>query len=317
MRMTRRAVIDVGTNSVKLLVGDVAAGAVVPVREEGRQTRLGEGFYETHRLSAAAIQRTAVAVGAFAAVARSDGAASLRVVATSAARDAVNARELTAALEAATGVPVEVISGDREAGWAFRGATSSPALAARPILLLDLGGGSTEFIAGCGPHHRFQHSFDLGTVRFYEGHPPADPPAAGELAACRAALRQFLAGSVAPDLAPALEGLAAEHPGTPVLLVGAGGTASVLACMEGSLAAFDRERIEATALPARRVREQADRLWGMKLQDRRQIPGLPPDRADIMLAGVLIYEAILETFGFAELRITTRGLRFGVLLDQG
>src|SRR5262245_8571313 len=128
----RRAVIDVGTNSIKLLVGDVAGIDVNPVLEEGRQTRLGRGFYETQRLQPAGVADSAKVVTEFAHTARRQGATSIRVIATSAARDAVNAQELTSAIEKAAGLEVEIISGEREADWVFQGVTSDRSLAKQP-----------------------------------------------------------------------------------------------------------------------------------------------------------------------------------------
>src|SRR5438045_632569 len=146
MLPVRRAVIDVGTNSIKLLVADVAGQDVVPLLEDSKQTRLGRGFYETHRLQPEAISTTAKAVAKVAEAAREQRAASIRVVATSAARDAVNPGDLTSAIEKACGLKVEIISGEQEADWVFQGVTTDAALAQAPLLLLDVGGGSTEFI---------------------------------------------------------------------------------------------------------------------------------------------------------------------------
>src|SRR3954465_365492 len=185
MSQTRRAVIDVGTNSIKLLVADVDGHDVRPVCEESSQTRLGQGFYETHRLRETAIEATAKAVANFADLAREKEAASIRVIATSAARDAINAEDLTRAIESASKLKVEIISGDFEADYVFQGATSDPRFAQAPLLLLDVGGGSTEFIVGQGEHKHFRHSFPMGSVRQLEKMNPSDPPKPEELAACR------------------------------------------------------------------------------------------------------------------------------------
>src|SRR5437867_4176704 len=176
MEPVRRAVIDVGTNSIKLLVADVAGHDVRPVVEDSKQTRLGRGFYETHRLQPEAIGATAKAVARFAEMARERQAASIRVIATSAARDAVNPEELISTIEQAAGLKVEIISGDQEADWVFQGVTTDAVLAEQPLLLLDVGGGSTEFILGQGEHKQFSHSFPLGTVRLMEKIPHSDPP---------------------------------------------------------------------------------------------------------------------------------------------
>jgi len=130
--------------------------------EQSEQTRLGRGFYETHVLLSEAIAQTARAVAAFARTAREQGAASVRVLATSAARDAVNRASLIDAIERASGLKVEIISGEQEAELVFRGVATDPNLHGRKLLILDVGGGSTEFIVGAGKHHQFSQSFDIG-----------------------------------------------------------------------------------------------------------------------------------------------------------
>ena len=310
--MTRRAVIDIGTNSVKLLVADVSGRDIVPIEEHAEQTRLGRGFYETHILQPDVIADTAKAVAQFSKEARHLGAATLRVFATSAARDAKNPAELLRAVDAACGLGVEVISGEQEAEWAFRGVTTDYQLARHPLLLLDVGGGSTEFILGHGEHKHFRQSFPLGIVRLMEAIPHSEPPKHAELTATRAWLREFLATQVAPQLELAL---ARERSQGQLLLVGTGGTASVLAGIETGLNKFDRRKIEDTRLSAGRVRHWVEHLWSLPLAERREITGLPRKRADVMLTGAAIYEAIMEQFHFAELRVTTRGLRFAAVMD--
>jgi exopolyphosphatase/guanosine-5'-triphosphate,3'-diphosphate pyrophosphatase len=316
MEPIRRAVIDVGTNSVKLLVAEVAGHEVRPLREESRQTRLGRGFYETRRLQAPAIATTARAVAEFAALARECAAASVRVIATSAARDALNPEDLAHAIEEAAGLKMEIISGEREADWVFQGVTTDPRLADEPLLLLDVGGGSTEFILGQGEEKHFRQSFALGTVRLLETLPPADPPKAEELAACRRWLKDFLEREVRPRLEPGLQREAGKGSGKSTIRLGAtGGTASVLACMDARLETFDRARIEGARLSFERLRELVVQLWSLPLEQRKQIAGLPANRADVILMGAAIFEAIMEQFGFDELRISTRGLRFAAVMS--
>lgn len=310
METTRRAVIDVGTNSVKLLVADVSGRQVQPVREESRQTRLGKGFYETQRLQPESIQRTAEAVAEFEKIAREQDSVSTRVIATSAARDAVNPTELTMAIERASGLKTEIISGGREADWAFLGVTTDAELAAGPLLLLDVGGGSTEFIVGHGTKKKFAHSFPLGTVRLMEQFPHSDPPTRDEFNGCRDWLKNFLRGQVRPQLGPCLENESGE-----IQLVGTGGTTSILARIDLKLDRFDRDRIEGARLSLAQVKAQRKQLWSLPLAERKEIPGLPKLRADVILTGVIIYEAVMEEFGFQQLRVSTRGLRFAAVMD--
>jgi exopolyphosphatase/guanosine-5'-triphosphate,3'-diphosphate pyrophosphatase len=316
MPATRRAAIDVGTNSVKLLVADVDGGVVEPVFEDSEQTRLGAGFYETHRLQPEAIAKTASAVASFVTQARQMNASSVRVIATSAARDAVNPGDLTGAIEREAGLKVEIISGEREADLAFRGVTTVPELARQPLMLLDVGGGSTEFILGQGEERHFVRSFPIGALRLLEKFPPADPPTARQLGESRRWVREFLRKEVLPLLEPAIEresAIDAKH--RTAALVGTGGTSTILARMEGKLVKFQREKIEGMRLTLDQVRRHVERLWGLPLAERKQTIGLPRKRADVILSGVVIYEAVMENLGYSELRVSTRGLRFAAVME--
>ncbi len=343
----RRAVIDVGTNSVKLLIVDIEHHRVKPVWEGSKQTRLGRGFYQTHHLQQPAISQTATAVAAFAALARERQAASIRVIATSAARDARNADELITAIERAAQLKMEILSGEQEADLVFQGVTTDPRFATEPLLLLDVGGGSTEFILGQGGHPHFRESFPLGSVRLMEHLPHSDPPRLEELAGCREWVRQFLHREVQPGLETAIIKQLAESrcdnrnalpPDTRALpvaalsrrrsgqgeggshaklrLVGTGGTAAILARIEGEVERYDRARIEAIRLSRARVQWHVENLWRSPLQQRKEIIGLPSSRADVILTGAVIYEAVMDQFGFSELRVSTRGLRFAAVLHD-
>jgi len=310
MDFVRRAVIDVGTNSIKLLVADVAGREVWPVHEESRQTRLGQGFYDTHQLQPESIARTAEAVWEFGEIAREKNAAAVRVIATSAARDAVNPTDLTQAIERACGLKTEIISGTREAEWVFQGVATDEELARRTLLLLDVGGGSAEFILGHGAQKTFAHSFPLGTVRLMEKFPHSDPPRKSEYNACRDWVKDFLLHEIRPLLEPAL-----KQEGAEIWLVGTGGTTSILARIEKKLDRFDREKIDRTILSFEQVVAHRKHLWKLPLEERKEITGLPRQRADVILTGVLIYEAIMEEFGFEQLRVSTRGLRFAAVME--
>ena len=170
--------VPVGVGDHDLAVDDA------PIWEGGEQTRLGAGFYESRRLQPAAIDRTLKAVGDYFERARDLGAATVRIVATSAVRDASNGAELTGAIRDQVGVAVECLSGDREAEWAFRGVMTNPLMAARPALIVDLGGGSTEFVVGDGGELLWRSSFELGTLRWLERMRPGDPPRPQDLRSC-------------------------------------------------------------------------------------------------------------------------------------
>jgi exopolyphosphatase/guanosine-5'-triphosphate,3'-diphosphate pyrophosphatase len=308
MQSIRRAVIDVGTNSVKLLIAEVEGRAIVPLFEKSKQTRLGHGFYESHRLQPEAIGATAQAIAGYALVAREAQASSIRVIATSAAREALNRDELTSAIQQAAGLSIEVISGEQEAAMGFEGVTTDPQLAQGPLLLLDAGGGSAQFVFGGEGRVEFSQSFPLGSVRLLEAMPCSDPPKPSELTTCRNWLKDYLSKEVLPKCPANLRTRQ---------FVGVGGAASVLGCMEAELATFDRARLEATRLSADRVDWHLQRLWSLPLDERRRIVGLPKNRADIILMGVAVYQAVMDAFDLLELRISTRGLRFAALLQAG
>lgn len=310
MPFQRRAVIDVGTNSTKLLVADVRGLQIRPVWEESEQTRLGRGFYETHRLQPEAIAKTAQAAAKLADVARSYQAVSTRIIATSAARDAENADELVSAIRRSSGLPVEIISGDQEAEWVYRGVMSDPVFAGQQLLILDVGGGSTEFILGAGEHKQYSRSFPLGSVRLLEQHAVSDPPTPDDLRRCRDLLNEFFAREIHPVLDPLLTGAQARPQ-----LVGTGGAATILARLENQLDDFDRERVEAARLTVGKVTAWTERLWSLPLAERKLLVGLPKKRADVILPGVAIYEAVMRQFGLGEMRVSTRGLRFAALMQ--
>jgi exopolyphosphatase / guanosine-5'-triphosphate,3'-diphosphate pyrophosphatase len=316
MISVRRAVIDVGTNSIKLLVAEVEGDKVRPLLEQSKQTRLGQGFYPNHILQPGPIGHTAEAIAVFSGKATDLGAARIQVIATSAARDARNAEQLSQAIERASGLPMRIISGLEEADYVFRGITTDPNLAETPLLVLDVGGGSTEFIVGQGKEKRFAQSFPLGSVRLLEQLHLSDPPGDGQLRECRANLQKFFDTEIAPAVGPFLPAQNASRGAeAEVQLVGTGGTASILGGMEAMLPAFDRERLERTRLSRDRVRWHVEQLWNSPASQRRQIVGLPPNRADIILTGTTIYECVMNCFGFRELRVSTRGLRFAVVMD--
>ncbi|MEO8426298.1 MAG: Ppx/GppA family phosphatase [Verrucomicrobiota bacterium] len=312
MQKVCRAVIDVGTNSVKLLVAEVAGQIVTPLLEQSEQTRLGRGFYQTHRLQPDAIIQTARAVAGFAEVAAKFKPASIRVIATSAARDAINQAELLDVIFQAVRLPVEVITGEEEANWVYRGVTSNAVLAERPLLILDIGGGSTEFILGEGTTQFYRRSFPLGTVRFLEQLKVSDPPSASELSCCINSTEEFLVREVEPGLSAALVPFATR----PVRLIGAGGTTTIMARILARAATFDRERLEGAVMSCHEVGELLERLWSLSLAERRRIIGLPPNRADVILTGVVICHALMTKFGFPELTVSTRGLRYAAVMAE-
>lgn len=316
MNTVRRAVIDVGTNSVKLLVADVTNREVRPVWEESNQTRLGRGFYENHRLRPEAIAATAKAVKDFSLIAKEKGAVSSRVIATSAARDALNGQELARAIHESSHLQMQVISGEQEADWVFKGVASEPSFAREKIWLLDVGGGSTEFIIGEQRQVSVARSFDLGTLRLLEAVPHSDPPSPAQQERCRHWVKTFVKTTIRPWLEAAGQaGPRAASGNAPPMLVATGGSATIIARIEGGLQTFEREHIEAVRVSRDRIRFHARELWALPLEQRKKVPGLPPNRADVILTGLVIYETLMEEFNLPVLRVSTRGLRFAAIMD--
>ena len=302
----RRGVIDIGTNSVKLLIADLRGDDILPHLETSRQTRLGQGLYATGKLQAEPIRATVDAVNELLALAKRNDCADTRIIATSAVREASNSGELIAAL----GQTVTVLSGDDEARLVFVGVMSCPRLAKSPALVIDTGGGSTEFIVGDADGMRFHTSLPLGSVRLMERHAVSDPPTTGEQETVHNTIGENLSETALPGLR---EQLTALGQASPLTMIGSGGMAGILAKMELADDEYDREQMESVELPLARVTAWRERLWRLPLAKRREITGLPKSRADVALFGSLIYEQALRQLGFATLRITTRGIRFGVL----
>jgi len=174
-----------------------------------------------------------------------------------------------------------------------------------------VGGGSTEFILGDHGHHSFRQSFPLGSVRLLEKLRPADPPTLANLAACRAWLAEFVREEIAPAIQPRLREAADER----ATLVGTGGTTTILARLVKKLTDFNREEIDGTRLSREQILDYMVELWSKPLAVRRTFPGLPPNRADVIIMGVAIYEAVMQQLNLPEVYVSTRGLRFGALLD--
>ncbi|NLH75401.1 MAG: hypothetical protein GX456_20345 [Verrucomicrobia bacterium] len=305
----RRAVIDVGTNSVKLLVADVTLDSVEPICEFASQTRLGSQLYSGMTLSDSAITRTAKAVTAFASKARELGASEVRVIATSAAREASNADALAAAIRDSAGLEIAILEGDTEAELAFYGVATDPKLEGKPLIVIDVGGGSTQVTLGYATTVIFTKSLQLGAVRLLETLNPPDPPAQADLDRCRSMIRSVLSNGLKRELSKAL----ARFPANPESFA-SGGTASVLAAMHLGLTSFDRSKIESVAFSSADLAQWVERLWKLPVKDRRLISGLPPERADVIITGVAILAGAAEFFGINKLRVSTRGLRFGALV---
>jgi exopolyphosphatase/guanosine-5'-triphosphate,3'-diphosphate pyrophosphatase len=301
-----RAAIDIGTNTLLALVGRVRAGGVVErVADLATITRLGQGVDRTHRLAPEAMARTLDALREFVAQARALGAVSISAVATSAVRDADNREEFLAAARAIAGPDVEVISGEREAALTFAGAAAGTGLpAGARALVFDVGGGSTELIAGpLGAAPVELRSLDIGSVRLTERCVRGDPPAAEDLACVDQAIAAALA-----DLPP---------PPPHDVLLGLAGTVTTLAAIARGEHSLAGAAVHGVTLTRGEVARVAARLAALPLVSRRAVPGLDPRRGDVIVAGAAIVRAVMAWAGREALVVSDGGVRIGLLLEQG
>lgn len=301
----RLAAIDIGTNSTKMTVADVSDdGTLSVVAEQSDVTRLGEGVDASKRLTDGAMTRTLDAIARFAEGARQQGAETVLGAGTSALRDAANGADFIAQAKARADVDIQIISGDREAQLAYAAVRSDSTLhipAASPLLVFDIGGGSTELILGDANGVGRHKSLDIGAVRLTERFLHSDPPTAYELDQAVRYARAALDTFPTPDTTP--------------LVAGIGGTAVNIAAVTLGQAKPDPDALHATTLAHSDVAAALDRFAHQPLATRREIPGLEPKRADVIVAGALILDCLLTYFHADRFTLSARGLRYGLLAD--
>jgi exopolyphosphatase/guanosine-5'-triphosphate,3'-diphosphate pyrophosphatase len=298
---TRRvAVIDIGSNSTRLLVADVLDGRVTPIERRSTVTRLGRGVDLSGRLAAEAIEAACAAVDPYVATLQELGAEAVDAVATSAVRDAENGSAFIAELRERFALSARVLDGDEEARLTYLGATSehSPAV---PTLVLDIGGGSTEMVVGKGREAAWHSSLQAGVVRHTERHLVADPPRAVELEALAADLRGLIETATA-DAPRAEAGIAVA------------GTPTSLAAIELELDPYDPKLVHGHVLELRSIQRMLSRLAAVPLAERRQIRGLHADRAPTILAGVVILVEAMRAFDLDQITVSEHDILYGAAI---
>ncbi|MFL4904684.1 exopolyphosphatase [Streptomyces sp. MMS24-I2-30] len=308
--MTRVAAVDCGTNSIRLLVADAdpATGELVDLDRRMTIVRLGQGVDRTGRLAPEALERTFAACREYAAVIKEHGAERLRFVATSASRDAENRDEFVRGVLDILGVEPEVISGDQEAALSFTGATAELRGRddlARPYLVVDIGGGSTEFVVG-DDRVRAARSVDVGCVRMTERHlvheaAVSDPPTERQIAAMRADIEAAL--DLAEKTVPLREART---------LVGLAGSVTTVSAIAQELPAYDSARIHHSRVSRDRVREITEWLLRSTHAERAAIPSMHPGRVDVIGAGSLVLLAIMERTGAHEVVVSEHDILDGI-----
>lgn len=280
----RVAAIDCGTNSIRLLIADISDGRLTDVSRRMEIVRLGEGVDRTGRLSDAALARTKKALLAYASEIAESNVESIRMCATSASRDASNAHEFRDMVRGVLGVDPEVITGDEEARLSFIGAVAGLS-AQPPYLIVDIGGGSTEFVTGdVGVDHAI--SIDIGCVRMTERHLHSDPPTTAEIEAATC------------DIMDAVDGALVAVPGRSAsTLVGLAGTVTTVTALALDLPEYEADRIHHAKVSYDAVAKVTGELLEMTLEQRRALPVMHPGRADVIGAGALIMRIVMERAG--------------------
>ncbi|HEY2043921.1 MAG TPA: Ppx/GppA phosphatase family protein [Jatrophihabitans sp.] len=303
----RYAGIDCGTNSIRLLVAEPGADSLTDVHREMRVVRLGEGVDRTGRLAAAAIERTRLALVDYASTIAGLDVESIRMVATSASRDAANADEFFAMVQSTLGVTPEVISGTEEAALSFVGAVAGLSGVADPMLVADIGGGSTELVLGSAYHTRVfsSYSMDVGCVRMTERHLRSDPPTSEQITATVA------------DLRVALE-QAARHVAVAdaTTFVGVAGTVTTIAAIALGLRAYDASAIHGSTISYQQVGEVTARLLSMSRSERAALPVMHPGRVDVIGGGALVLQAVMKFAGAREVLVSEHDILDGIVLSQ-
>jgi len=300
--MSRVAAIDLGTNSTRLLVADVDDGHISDLGRETRITRLGEGVDERRRLLPGPIARVRNVLTDFRRRAESLGAERILAIATSAVRDAENGEAFLGEVEWSYGFVTRLLSGHAEALLTFRGVTSDRTLE-QGTVIVDIGGGSTEFVAGGREGVRWQDSLDLGSGRLTERFLHSDPPTQEELDAGAAAVRALFAERV-PD----------EIRRDTSSAIGVAGTITSLAGLALGLEEHDRDRVHGFELSSEALEEQLGRLASLPLAERRTVRPLDPDRAPVIVGGAVIVREVLAFLGLDVLEISERDILDGAAL---
>ena len=317
----RVAAIDCGTNAIRLLIADVPGMSDRTERSEGQEgmpgrlslgltdvarrmeiVRLGEGVDRTGRLAPAAIERTRKALLGYAMEIAELGVTRVRMCATSASRDAANAADFTAMVRATLGADPEVITGDEEARLSFAGAVNG-LTADRPYLVVDIGGGSTEFVVG-DDEVRHAVSVDIGCVRMTERHLHGDPPTPAEVAAAEQ--------DITKAVDTALRKVSGHGTAT---LVGLAGSVTTVAALALHLPGYDAERIHHARIPYDDVAKVTFDLLGSTVADRRDLPVMHPGRADVIGAGALILRIIMERAGKTSVLASEHDILDGIALS--
>jgi exopolyphosphatase/guanosine-5'-triphosphate,3'-diphosphate pyrophosphatase len=300
----RVAALDLGSNTFILLIAEVEDGEIIRViHDEVQVVRLGQGVHQARAFHPDALERVEACLAAFSGVIRKHRVERIRACATSAARDVRNTQELTS-LGEKYGIPIEVISGEREADFTYWGTVRPPRPS--PVLIIDIGGGSTEFIYGNQDGIISRQSVDLGSVRLTELFVSRHPVPISELGLMTESVKERITA-----LKTLLPPMAAKR------ITAVAGTATTLAMLDQGIPEFSAEHIEGYLLKTERLLKWFERLAGLSIDERQRLVGMQVGRADVIVAGLMILLTVAEVFGVREFEVSTRGLRFGLARELG
>jgi exopolyphosphatase/guanosine-5'-triphosphate,3'-diphosphate pyrophosphatase len=297
----RVAVIDIGTNSTRLLIADVAEGRVSPVERHSRVTRLGRGVDLSGQLSAEAIEAACEAIADYVAIAGEASVERIDAVATSAVRDASNGEAFVAELRERFALRPRTLDGEEEARITYLGATSERPPTG-PTLVIDIGGGSTELITGNGEEISFHASLQAGVVRHTERHIASDPPTAGELEALAADAKALIDEVADSEETGASTGIAVA------------GVPTSLSAIDLELEPYDSSRVHGHVLPLPTIQRLLSRLASAPLAEREEIVGLHRDRAPTIIAGVVILIETMRAFGLDRIETSEHDILYGAAI---
>jgi exopolyphosphatase / guanosine-5'-triphosphate,3'-diphosphate pyrophosphatase len=299
----RVAVIDIGSNSTRMLVADVLDGRAEEVDRRTRVTRLARGVDLTGHLSNEAVEAVCETVSEYVGRYEELGAPAATVIATSAVRDAENGGAFMAELRERFAISPRIVDGEEEAALTYRGATSEKT-PAEPTLVIDIGGGSTELVVGSNGDVDFHTSLQLGVVRHTERHLSSDPPDPAELESLAGDVRRILDGELSTD-----DGVAASRG------IAVAGTPTSLAAIDLELDPYDPERVHGHRIGLGSIQRLLSRLAAAPVAERAELPGLHPDRAPTIVAGTVILVEVMRSFGLDEIEVSERDLLHGAALD--
>ena len=299
------AAIDIGTNSTLLVIVRVEGSHLVPVRNETEITRLGQDVGSAGRLRPEAVERTLSVLGRYHQISRQYGVGHVIIGGTSALRDAANGDEFIRQVSEKFSWKVRILGGKDEAALTFLATRHEFYDQSANFFVVDIGGGSTEFMYGTHQDIKLLTSLDIGTVRYTERYIRNDPPGKSEIAAARK--------EIVSEIERELTGFPEEFIDT--TLIGVAGTVTTLLAVQKEMTTYDPRQIHREPLTKAQIDDLLTLFCSMPLEKRKELPGLQPKRADVIIMGTAILQEIMNYYGFRKLLVSDRGVRYGLIYD--